>query len=102
MYALARRIDDIGDGDGTPEEKLIGLKRVRHDIESIDPQTDDLVLVAVADAAQKYQLPMGCFGEIIDGWEGIASFVEAGLTVHWESPEATEAFTAALGDPSEI
>jgi hypothetical protein len=41
-------------------------------------------------------------GEIIDGWEGIATFVEAGLTVHWESPEATEAFTAALGDPSEI
>jgi hypothetical protein len=40
--------------------------------------------------------------EINDGWEGIAGFVEAGLTVHWESPEATEAFTAALGDPSEI
>jgi hypothetical protein len=41
-------------------------------------------------------------GEIIDGWEGIAGFVEAGLIVHWESPEATEAFTAACGDPSEI
>jgi phytoene synthase len=69
VYALARRIDDIGDGDGTPEEKLVGLKRVRHDIEAIDPETDDLVLVAVADAARKYQLPMGCFGEIIDGCE---------------------------------
>jgi hypothetical protein len=41
-------------------------------------------------------------GEIMDGWEGIAAFVEAGLTVHWESPEATEAFTVACGDPSEI
>jgi hypothetical protein len=41
-------------------------------------------------------------GEIIDGWEGIAAFVEAGLIVRWESPEATEAFTAACGDPSEI
>jgi len=41
-------------------------------------------------------------GEIIDGWEGIAAFVEAGHTVHWESPEATAAFTAACGDPSEI
>jgi hypothetical protein len=41
-------------------------------------------------------------GEIIDGWEGIAAFVEDGLVVHWESPEATEAFTAACGDPSEI
>jgi phytoene synthase len=69
VYALARRIDDIGDGDGTAEEKLVGLKRVRHDIEAIDPQTDDLVLAAVADAAQRYQLPLGCFGEIIDGCE---------------------------------
>jgi hypothetical protein len=41
-------------------------------------------------------------GEIIDGWEGIAAFVEAGCVVHWESPEATEAFTATVGDPSEI
>jgi phytoene synthase len=69
VYALARRIDDIGDGDGTAEEKLVGLKRVRHDLEAIDPQTDDLVLVAVADATRRYELPMGCFGEIIDGCE---------------------------------
>ena len=69
VYALARRIDDIGDGDGTAEEKLVGLKRVRHDLEAIDPETDDLVLAAVADAARRYQLPMGCFGEIIDGCE---------------------------------
>jgi hypothetical protein len=43
-----------------------------------------------------------CSGEILDGWEGIAGFVEAGHIVHWESPEATAAFTAACGDPSEI
>ncbi len=41
-------------------------------------------------------------GQINDGWEGIAAFVEAGLNVVWDSPEATERFTAALGDPSEI
>jgi phytoene synthase len=69
VYALARRIDDIGDGDATAEEKIVGLKRVRHDIETIDPKTNDLVLVAVADAARRYELPMGCFGEIIDGCE---------------------------------
>ena len=40
--------------------------------------------------------------QINDGWEGIAAFVEAGLAVRWESPEATERYTAALGDPSEI
>jgi phytoene synthase len=69
VYALARRIDDIGDGDGTAEEKLVGLKRVRHDLEALDTQTNDLVLAAVADAQRRYQLPMSCFGEIIDGCE---------------------------------
>ncbi|HUY16797.1 MAG TPA: squalene/phytoene synthase family protein [Acidimicrobiales bacterium] len=69
VYALARRIDDIGDGDGTAEEKLVGLKRVRHDLETLDTQTNDLVLAAVADAQRRYELPMSCFGEIIDGCE---------------------------------
>src|SRR5580658_379668 len=69
VYALARRIDDIGDGDGTSEEKLTGLLHVRKDIDPIDPHTNDPVLWAVADAARRYQLPMECFGEIIDGCE---------------------------------
>jgi len=69
VYALARRIDDIGDGKGAPEEKLAGLQVVRKDIDPIDPRTSDPVLAAVADAARRYRLPMGCFGEIIDGCE---------------------------------
>jgi phytoene synthase len=69
VYALARRIDDIGDGDGTPEEKLSGLQHLRKDINPIDPRTNDPVLWAVADAARRYELPMECFGEIIDGCE---------------------------------
>ncbi len=69
VYALARRIDDIGDGDAAPEQKLSGLQNVRKDINPIDPHTNDPVLWAVADAARRYQLPMECFGEIIDGCE---------------------------------
>lgn len=69
IYALARRIDDIGDGNATPEEKLAGLQLARKDIDHVDPATNDPVLAAVADAAEKYSLPMGCFGEIIDGCE---------------------------------
>ena len=69
VYALARRIDDIGDGDAAPEEKLSGLQEVRKDINPIDPRTNDPVLWAVADAARRYDLPMECFGEIIDGCE---------------------------------
>jgi phytoene synthase len=67
VYALARRIDDIGDGTDTPEEKLAGLQLVRKDIDPIDPKTNDPILAAVADAQRRYHLPMECFGEIIDG-----------------------------------
>lgn len=69
VYALARRIDDIGDGTDSPEEKLAGLQLVRKDIEALDPKTNDPVLAAVADAHHRYELPMECFGEIIDGCE---------------------------------
>ncbi len=68
-YALARRIDDIGDGPLPPEEKLAALQRVRKDLDGIDDVGEDPVLVAVADAKRRYGLPMGCFGEIVDGCE---------------------------------
>ncbi|MGD0874407.1 MAG: squalene/phytoene synthase family protein [Acidimicrobiales bacterium] len=69
VYALARRIDDIGDGQAAPGEKLSGLQAVRKSIDAIDAQSADPVLVAVADAGRRYGLPMSCFGEIIDGCE---------------------------------
>jgi phytoene synthase len=69
VYALARRIDDIGDGLAAPELKLAGLQTIRKEIDPIDPQTNDPVLVAVADAARRYGLSMSCFAEIIDGCE---------------------------------
>ncbi|MGH9046969.1 MAG: squalene/phytoene synthase family protein [Acidimicrobiales bacterium] len=68
VYALARRIDDIGDGDLGVEEKLEGLSQVRKAIEALE-DTEDPVLVAVADASERYGLPMGAFGELIDGCE---------------------------------
>ncbi len=68
VYALARRIDDIGDGTGSDEEKLAGLRDVRKDIECLEPG-EDPVLVAVADAAERYRLPLAAFGELIDGCE---------------------------------
>jgi len=67
VYALARRIDDIGDGNDTPDEKFAGLQLARKEIDALDPKTNDPVLAAVADAQRRYQLPMECFGEIIDG-----------------------------------
>lgn len=68
-YALARRIDDIGDGEGTAPAKLEGLRDLRRRLDPIDSASSDPVLVAVADAARRYELPMGAFFEIIDGCE---------------------------------
>ena len=42
--------------------------RVRKDIDTLDDR-DDPVLIAIADAAARYRLPMGAFGELIDGCE---------------------------------
>ncbi len=67
VYALARRIDDIGDGDAPAAQRLEDLAAVRKDLEPISADTDDPVLAGVAHAAARYGLPMAAFGELIDG-----------------------------------
>ena len=68
VYALARRMDDIGDGDLPAEAKAIALAGLRTDLAALDTSTDP-VLVAVADAARRYPIPLGAFDELIDGVE---------------------------------
>jgi phytoene synthase len=69
VYAFARRIDDIGDGDLPPAEKAAALGEARKQAESPGEYPDDLVLVALADAAKRYPLDLSAFGELIDGCE---------------------------------
>ena len=69
VYALARRIDDIGDGDLPSAEKLDALAGVRKALASLPGDGDDPVLVAIDDANRRYQLPMDEFGALIDGCE---------------------------------
>jgi phytoene synthase len=68
VYALARRIDDIGDGDLPQPDKLAALAAVREALRDIDASTDP-VLVATADAARRYPIPMDAFEELVDGVE---------------------------------
>jgi len=68
VYALARRMDDIGDGDLPAEAKTVALAGLRTELAALDSSTDP-VLVAVADAARRYPIPLGAFGELIDGVE---------------------------------
>jgi 15-cis-phytoene synthase len=69
VYALARRVDDIGDGDEQPEHKLEGLAAVRKQLGAVGEPTDDPVLLAIADATSRYELPLDAFGDLVDGCE---------------------------------
>jgi phytoene synthase len=68
VYALARRMDDIGDGDLPAAEKVTALAGLRKELAALDASTDP-VLVAVADAARRHPIPLGAFDELIDGVE---------------------------------
>ena len=66
VYALARRIDDIGDGDLPNADKLTRLKVLEAALDDPAGSTDP-VLVAVGDAVRRYPIPLGAFEELVDG-----------------------------------
>jgi 15-cis-phytoene synthase len=66
VYAFARRVDDIGDGMLPADDKLDQLEQARREVEALD-STDDLIIVALADVAKRFPVPMAAFGELIDG-----------------------------------
>jgi len=72
VYALARRIDDIGDGAMPAADKLAALEQARSAVESVSCGGDewapgDQVLTALRDAAARFPIPVAAFGELIDG-----------------------------------
>ncbi len=99
VYAFARRIDDIGDGDLPADQKLAALGQARAEVTKLaagtqsparaDPGQDDAVhqdalhqdalhqdalhqdpvLIALADAGRRFPIPLAAFGELIDGCE---------------------------------
>jgi phytoene synthase len=75
VYALARRIDDIADGDLSDGEKLAELERTRDEIRRIG-ESGDPVLVAVAHAAHRFPIPLEAFDDLVDGAESDARGIE--------------------------
>jgi phytoene synthase len=73
VYALARRIDDIGDGELPQADKLAELAKLRAQIASLREHGShigiDPVLTAVAEVAQRCPLPLSAFEELVDGVE---------------------------------
>jgi phytoene synthase len=69
VYAMARRIDDIGDGDLPNDEKRRLLGDARKVATHPGEFDDDPVAVALADAAARLPIPLAAFGELVDGCE---------------------------------
>ena len=73
VYAFARRVDDIGDGDLPVASKLAALADARHQVIDLadrnPPPGGDPVLVALSDAAARFDIPLSAFGELIEGCE---------------------------------
>ena len=71
VYAFARRIDDIGDGDLPAADKTAALEAARVQVGALaagdNPDESDPVLVALADVGQRFAVPLGAFGELVDG-----------------------------------
>jgi phytoene synthase len=69
VYAMARRIDDIGDGDLPDGDKVQQLAQARRVATDPNAYPGDPVAVALADAARRLPIPLAAFGELVDGCE---------------------------------
>ena len=77
VYAYARRIDDIGDGDLPPQTKAAQLEQARDQVHALvaavkdgtatGVDSDDPVLVALLDTGARFDTPLVAFTELIDG-----------------------------------
>jgi phytoene synthase len=65
IYAFARRVDDIADGDLEPAEKRRLLNELRGLLEA-EPG-DDAMLVALEDARKRFPIPGGALRALVDG-----------------------------------
>ena len=72
LYAFARRVDDIGDGDLDAPDKRAELAKVREEIAATAdgrPPEGDPVLLALGDAIRRFPISVDELGEIITGCE---------------------------------
>ncbi len=76
VYAFARRVDDIADGDQavtttappSVEQRQAALADCRTALKTLDDPTDP-VQVALADAAARFPIPLDAFEDLVDGAE---------------------------------
>jgi phytoene synthase len=64
VYAYARRVDDVADGELPPEEKRAQLEGLRA---ALDGEPTDPVFVALRDARERFRIPREPLEALIDG-----------------------------------
>jgi phytoene synthase len=64
IYAFARRVDDVADGDLPPDEKRVQLGELRAALES---DRSDPVFVALRDARERFGIPTEPLEALVDG-----------------------------------
>jgi phytoene synthase len=66
-YAFAREVDDIGDGNLPPEEKIAALDELQGRLHGSNGVEPTLMMLALRDATQRFQLPVDAFDDLIAG-----------------------------------
>jgi 15-cis-phytoene synthase len=64
IYAFARRVDDVADGELPPQEKRTELEGLRA---ALDGGSSDPVFVALADARERFAIPREPLEAFVDG-----------------------------------
>jgi phytoene synthase len=64
VYAFARRVDDVADGDLPVEEKRARLRKLRA---ALDAEPADAMLVALDDARSRFGIPATALHDLVDG-----------------------------------
>ena len=65
VYAFARRVDDVADGDLDPERKRVLLHELRASLDGAPGE--DAMLVALADARTRFPIPAAALNALVEG-----------------------------------
>ncbi len=65
IYAFAREVDDIADGDAPPEEKRAGLEELHRRLDS--PPAGEAMWLALADARGRFPISDQALHDLVDG-----------------------------------
>jgi phytoene synthase len=86
IYAMSRRIDDVGDGSLPREEKRAALDTIAFSLGDVDAGSSDPVVAALGLAVERFPIPTGAFHDLVEGVrmdvEGVEYATFADLVVY--------------------